>query len=128
MGDSKNIDPLKWDSLNATERVAFLQRWLMYAEVKYKGPVDDWSEMFAKEWHIIKNSPSASECLIAADKKVIAGRSLLNYVARAMEGDLPDDAQQWRALYIQTYHIIGSVNRACTSLQCKIDAALAEIG
>jgi hypothetical protein len=127
IGDSRSIDPQKWDSLSANERMAFIQRWLIYAEVKYKGPVDDWSEAFAKEWHTLKNSPSASLCLIAASQKVIAGRSLLNYVARVMEGELPDDVQQWKALYIQAYHIIGSVNRACTSLQCKVDAALAEI-
>jgi hypothetical protein len=126
IGDSKSIDPKNWDALSATERVAFLQRWLMYAEVKYKGPIADWSEAFAKEWVVVKDSPSASQCLIAASQKVTAGKLLLNYVARAMEGVLPRDLQEWRALYVQAYHITGSVNRACTSLQCKIDAALAE--
>jgi len=44
-------------------------------------------------------------CLIAAERKVATGHSVLNYVACAMEGDLPDDAEQWRALYVQAYHI-----------------------
>jgi hypothetical protein len=127
IGDSKSINPEKWDLLSATERVAFLQRWLMYVEVKYKGPVGDWPKAFAKEWYIVKNRPSAAQCLISASQKVTAGRSLLNYIAHVMEGDLPDNAQQWRALYIQAYHINGSVNCACASLQCKIDAALDEI-
>jgi hypothetical protein len=125
IGDSKNISPQNWESLTASERVAFLQRWLMYAEVKYKCPVDCWPEAFAAEWVIMKDA-SAVQCLVAAEQKVAAGKSALNYVARVMEGDLPDDAEQWRVLYVQAYHITGTLSRACTRLQCKIDAALIE--
>jgi hypothetical protein len=125
-GDSKNIAPNRWESLSASERVAFLQRWLMYAEVKYKCPVDHWPEAFAAEWLVMKSSALAFQCLIDAEQKVAAGKSVLNYVARAMEGDLPHDAEQWRVLYVQAYLIAGIVNRACTRLQCKIDAALME--
>ena len=127
IGDSKSIDPQSWRFLNASERVAFLQRWLMYAEIKYKAPVDRWPEAFAHEWSMLKHGSSASQCVIAAKQKVFAGTSLLNYVARVMEGDLPDNAEQWRAIYVQTYHITGIVTRACTNLQCQIDAAVAEI-
>jgi hypothetical protein len=35
IGDSRKFNPQRWG-----ERVAFLQRWLVYAEVKYKCPVD----------------------------------------------------------------------------------------
>jgi len=62
---------------------------------------------------ITKDSPSAAQCLIAAGQKVAAGKSVLNYVARAMEGNLPEDVEQWRALYVQAYHITGTVNRTC---------------
>jgi hypothetical protein len=124
VGDSKNIAPHRWESLSANERVAFLQRWLMYAEVKYKCPVDHWPEAFAAEWRVMGGSELAFQCIIDAEQKVAAGKSVLNYVARAMEGDLPHDAEQWRTLYVQAYHITGLVNRACASLQCKIDAAL----
>ena len=127
IGDSKSINPQSWHLLSASERVAFLQRWLMYAEIKYKAPIDRWPEEFAQEWSMLKRSSSASQCLIAAKQKLFAGTSLLNYVARVMEGDLPDNAEQWRAIYVQTYHITGIVTRACANLQCKIDAAVAEI-
>lgn len=124
IGDSKNITSQKWESLGASERVAFLQRWLMYAEVKYKGPVDCWPEAFVAEWLIFKDSPSALEHLVSAGHKVAAGKSALNYVARVMEGDLPNDPKQWRMLYTQAYHITGILNSACTRLQCMIDNVL----
>jgi len=126
IGDSKHVTPHGWESLSASGRVAFIQRWLMYAEVKYKCPVDHWPEAFAAEWLVMKGSALDFQCLIDAEQKVAAGKSLLNYVARAMEGDLPHDTEQWRVLYVQAYHITGIVNRACARLQCKIDAALME--
>jgi hypothetical protein len=126
IGDSKKIIPQKWESLSASERVAFLQRWMMYAEVKYKSPVADWPEAFAREWSIAKHNPSAIQCIIAAGCKVAAGESALNYVARVMEGDLPEDIGQWRALYVQAYHMTGIINRACARLQCMVDNALVE--
>jgi hypothetical protein len=125
-GDSKNVALQKWEFLSASERVAFLQRWLMYAEVKYKCPVDSWPEAFAAEWLIMKGSPSAVQCLIAAEHRLAAGKSVLNYIARVMEGKLPDDVEQWRVLYVQAYHIIGTVSRACTRLKCYLNAALVE--
>jgi hypothetical protein len=125
-GDSRNVTPQKWESLNASERVAFLQRWMMYAEVKYKSPVADWPETFAAEWLITKDGPSAAQSLVAARQKVAAGKSVLDYVARVMEGNLPEDVEQWRALYVQAYHITGTVNRTCARLQCMIDSVLVE--
>jgi hypothetical protein len=125
-GDSKYVTPQKWESLSASERVAFLQRWMMYVEVKYQSPVADWPEKFAAEWMITKDSPSAAQCLVAAGQKVAAGKSVLNYVTRAMEGNLPEDVEQWHALYVQAYHITGTVNRTCARLQCMIDTALVE--
>ena len=124
IGDSKNVTPQKWESLSASERVAFLQRWMMYAELKYRSPVADWPEAFAAEWLVMKDSPLAAQYLIAAGHKLAAGKSVLNYVARVMEGYLPEDVEQWRVLYIQAYHIAGIINRACTRLQCMIDTAL----
>jgi hypothetical protein len=126
IGDSKKIAPQKWESLSASERVVLLQRWMMYAEVKYRSPVADWPEAFTREWFVVKHSPSAVQCLIAARHKVAAGESALNYVARVMEGDLPEDVEQWRALYVQTYHMTGIINRACARLQCMIDNALVD--
>ena len=112
IGDSKYVTPQKWESLSASERVAFLQRWMMYAELKYRSPVADWAEAFAAEWLVVKDSPLAAQYLIAAGHKVAAGKSVLNYVARVMEGYLPEDVEQWRVLYIQAYHIAGIINRA----------------
>jgi hypothetical protein len=170
IGDSKSINPQSWRFLNASERVAFLQRWLMYAEIKYKAPIDRWPEAFAQEWSMLKHGSSTSQCLIAAKQKVFAGRVAPSCIGqsahekgrgrqkikllkgrkrkdncklmltklllprhqvtlshRVMEGDLPNNAEQWRAIYVQTYHITGIVTRACASLQCQIDAAVAGI-
>jgi hypothetical protein len=124
-GDSKKITPQNWESLSANKRVVFLQRWMMYAEVKYRSPVVDWPEAFAREWFVMKHGPSAVQCLIDAGQKVAAGESALNYVGRVMEGDLPEDVEQWRALYVQAYHMTGIINRTCARLQCMIDSALA---
>jgi len=125
-GDSKHVTPQKWESLSVSEQVAFLQCWMMYAEVKYQSPVADWLETFAAEWLITKDSPSAAQCLIAAGQKVAAGKSVLNYVTRAMEGNLLEDVEQWCALYVQAYHITGTVNCTCARLQCMIDTTLVE--
>jgi hypothetical protein len=89
-------------------------------------PSADWLKAFAAGWHVAKDSPWASQCLISSGKKVAAGKSMLNYVARAMEGYLPEDVEQWRVLYVQAYHITGIVNRSCTRLQCMIDTVLGE--
>jgi hypothetical protein len=99
---------------------------MMYAEVKYQSPVADWPETFAAEWLITKDSPSAAQCLIAVRQKVAAGKSVLDYIARVMEGNLPGDVEQWHAVYVQAYHITGTVNRTCARLQCMIDTALVE--
>jgi hypothetical protein len=57
-------------------------------------------------------------------QKVAAGKSVLNYVALAME-----NVAQWRALYVQGFKltILRSLNRTYTRLQCMIDTALVEI-
>jgi hypothetical protein len=96
----------------------------MDVEVKYKSPVADWPEAFGVEWLIMKASPSAAQCLVAARHNLVAtGKSVLNYVAWGMEGYLPEEVEQWRVLYVQTY-ITGVVKRACNRLQCMINTGL----
>jgi len=43
---------------------------------------------------MVKGSLSAVRCLISAQCKAASVNSALNYIARAMEGALPDDAEQ----------------------------------
>lgn len=124
-GDLKAIDFTAWGSWSAPRRVAAVRRWIIYASHKY-GPVDRWAEDFSQKWGIMRHKEAGAldRWLDSIRQMIRMGRCVLNYLERAMEGELPESVDAWRDLHAQSYQLAGQLWRAILGVQHRLDSAV----
>jgi hypothetical protein len=128
-GDSQAVDFRDWQSWIASRRIAAVRRWIIFAAYKY-GPVDRWGEDFSQEWGTMKHRDMSTvyRWLDSVKQRVRTGRTALNYLERAMEGELSTSVEEWRDLYVQSHELAGQLWGAILGVQVRLDRVLSELG
>lgn len=128
-GDLEAIDFREWHSWVASRRVAAIRRWIIYAAHKY-GPVDRWGEDFSQEWGTMRHKDALTVChwLDSVKQRVKIGRTALNYLERAMEGELSASVEEWRDLYVQSHELAAQLWGGVLGVQTRLDRAISELG
>jgi hypothetical protein len=96
----------EWGVWSATRRIAALRRWMLDMEWNW-GSIGSWSSKCAEKWATIKENDIdyALQWLEEEARKVTAGRRMMGYLGRIMEGQLPTDAETVRDLYVQGHQM-----------------------
>jgi hypothetical protein len=120
--DLESVDFRDWTSWNAPRRIAAVRRWIIHAAHKY-GPMERWGEDLSEEWSSMKygDAPTVRRWLARATRRVKMGRSVLNYLERAMEGELSPGVEEWRDLYAQSHQLACQLWGGVLGIQYRLD-------
>jgi len=93
------------------------------------GTIANWPAQSAEEWRTMKERDS--ECVTVwlneGGKKVAAGRCMLAYLGRVMEGQLPTDVEALRDLYLQGHQLTCTFHSAIIGLEQTLNTVRSEI-
>lgn len=124
-----SCDPFhgEWPSWNARCHMKAVRRWLMDMEWNW-GSMARWPAMCEEQWAIIKTKDHgiAGGWIAEEDKKVAAGRLMLWYLGRIMEGQLPLDVEELRDLYLQGHQLTCDIDAAIIPLEQRLYAIKSE--
>lgn len=113
------VDFSNWRSWPAHRRVSAIRRWVTYA-----GPVDRWAQRFDEEWEAVgRNSGISKQSLFcSARQRVKLGWCALDYLERAMEGELPSSTDDLRDLYVQAQQLSKQLCMAVGGLDSRLES------
>lgn len=103
-----------------------MHRWVLYAEHRYCARLSHWKQAFdsAHAFYATREDNGIIEWLTDVRSQIYAGRQALDYLGRVMEGELPDDDEGVRDLYVQAYRLSSSVQEAVIGLECRVEGLL----
>jgi hypothetical protein len=128
-GHLEAVEFREWRLWTAPRRIAAIRRWIIHAASKY-GPVEHWGDSFGLEWHALKDGDvlAVRGWLEGAKRRIKLGRSALNYLERAMEGELSASSEEWRDLYAQSHQLVCQLWTAVLGVQYRLDCAVSGAG
>jgi hypothetical protein len=108
---------------NARGRLVYIRRALLLLEEKW-GAVARWPASFGREWVSVQASAAQqiSSWLDSARIQVLAGRRIINDLARVMDGELPA-VEEWRNLWLEAYQLLEMVYAGVLGLELSLDLA-----
>lgn len=125
--DLEGVDFREWKSWAANRRVAAIRRWVAHVAHQY-GPTDRWAQRFDEDWARMKggDEEAIQTWLHAVKQRVRMCWCALGYLERAMEGELPSSADDWRDLYAQALQLSKQLCAAVGGVEGRLDQALGE--
>lgn len=125
--DLEGVDFREWQSWAAYRRVAAIRRWVTHVAHRY-GPTDRWAQRFDEDWARMKGGEedALQTWLHAVKQRVRMGWCALGYLERAMEGELPSSADDWRDLCVQALQLSKQLCMAVGSIEGRLDRVLGE--
>jgi hypothetical protein len=108
---------------NARGHLVCIRRALLLLEEKW-GAVARWPASFGREWVSVQASAAQqiSSWLNSARIQVLAGRRIVNDLARVMDGELPA-VEEWRNLWLEAYQLLEMVYAGVLGLELSLDLA-----
>jgi hypothetical protein len=88
--------------------------------------VERWGEDLSEEWSAMKHgdAPAVHHWVARAMQKVKMGQSALNYLERAMEGELSPGVEEWHDLYAQSHQLACQLWGGVLGIQHRLDFML----
>jgi hypothetical protein len=108
---------------NARGRLVYIRRALLLLEEKW-GTVARWPVNFGQEWVSVRTNGAQQIALWfnSIRIQVLAGRRVIRYLARVMDGELPT-VDEWRMLWLEVYQLLETVYAGVLGLELRLDLA-----
>jgi hypothetical protein len=120
-GHSSGDNLMDFEHSSAQQRVAYCQQALQGLE-RIWGPIDCWGNQFAGEWENAQfhGDGHFNQWLDSVREKVRVGETLLGYLGCVMQGELPQDVEGLRDVWIQGHQLTTSISGGVFELQHRL--------
>lgn len=84
----------------------------LHVDVEWRwGSIDEWTLVFSAEAGSLRHMgiEGALDWMREQNAKVAAGRLLLGYIGRVMEGNMSEEIEDWRDIFLQSYQLMYSI-------------------
>lgn len=99
-----------WPTWSARQKMAGIRR--LHVDVEWRwGSIDEWTLVFSAEAGSLRHMgiEGVLGWMREQDAKVTAGRLLLGYIGRVMEGNMSEEIEDWRDIFLQSYQLMYSI-------------------
>lgn len=117
-----------WPKWSARQRMAAIRRLQVDIEWRW-GSIDEWALSFSAEAGSLRHRGIEGALAWMGEQtgKVSAGRLLLGYIGRVMEGNMSEEIEDWRDIFLQSYQLMYSLAPAVVGQERALRAMKLEL-